>query len=678
MGNQRAPSPARRAKALPPQLVANRSSLRSSASIRQFFDGNATPETAAEGKRIEPYIQFYGTTPSVPAPRVIPQGFGYIDAGKPAPDLNDLVSAGFVGPIADHIRKNLPLFEGRKGGFPAAEDYLKTLAASMIDYSDTDGNATVGTDAATGISYRGVDSYPFVNELFDRYEWTGGTSNTVKISVETYAELWNPSNQTATGVLFFKNQNKHGISVPPAGSQKFSDSGTYVKTGVSIPPNGFYVAKLGSKEYSFPASSTFPPSELIFTETKDSNFELRWNGKIIDIARGGLQRTDGNLRSGLSNCKWKGNSSPALDYSIGQAGDPRASYYINTWVYANSYDSNSNWGGRSLKRDIANPNYNEVRLADWADSGSDSDPGIHSGTNARIPTDSPDNRIILKSSGAAVAGKIYPVNQPDLAPAFISNAGRYNSLGELGNIFDPAQFTDVNSANPVANSSSGGGFSLAIGRPEFGAFDKDGQRSAQLLDLFSISPIASTTPLFGRRININTAPREVLRSLVAGVNLDTDPATPGVSLPTENETGDIFADFVMAQRAEFPLRGSSDLNNIRKNPRVTRNPATPADAPFFGSRDAYPMGDEPPKSWDDAGREELFRKTLDLVTFTSKSFRIVVAGETLDRNGRTVGRGTREFHYSIEPQRDPTTGNILTDTNGNPLIQITKHYEKTL
>jgi hypothetical protein len=646
----------------PPPMNDKRDSLRTPGSLRHLL-----PEDQA--KLIEPYINYLPSLSPQDLPPTIPQGFGYADAGQPAPDLNELVTAKDVDGIADHIERNLPIFKSRKGGFPATEDYLKTLAASVIDYADTDGNATIGT------GYRGVDSYPFVNELFDRYEWTGGTSNTVKIEVETYVELWNPTNQEITGVVFFTNENKHDIRVPPAANQKFKNSKRYIKPGVSIPPNGFVVLSLGMTEYEFPASASFPPSELIFTETTDSNFSLQWNGRLVDKARGGLQRTSGNLRNGLSNRKWKGNSSPALDYSIGQTGDPRSSYYIDTWVFANSYDDNSNWGGRVLKPDIGNTNYNEVRLAEWPDSGTDSSPGVDAGTDARIPT---DIQIVLKSTGAPIAGKDFPANEPEKAPAYISNVGRYNSLGELGNIFDPAQLTDVNSAFPVGNPKSGGGFSLAIGRPEFGAFDKEGQRSAQLLDLFSILPDLPISSTAGAQININTAPREVLRSLVAGVTLDADPATPGVITPKTADFGDIFADFVIAQRSAFPLRGYSDLNNIRKNPTTARNPANPAHSPFFGSRDTYPAGTAPPISWDDSGREELLQKTINLVNFTSRTFRIIVAGEARDASGNLKGRSTREYHYVVIPKRDPADGSISLNTNGNPILLITKYYEKSL
>jgi hypothetical protein len=651
---------------MPPKLVATRANLRTNASLRSVL-------TTDQTKRIEPNIHFHKIPQPIPAAKVIPHGFGYVDAGKNAPDLNTLVKNQDVTKIASHIKRQLPLFETRKGAFLASEDYSKTIAASIIDYADTD------SDATTGSGYRGVDSYPFVNELFDRYEWISGSSTSISIKVETFVELWNPTQQMISGNIEFTNVNKHTISIPLVGNRQFSEV-TFPVKAVTIPPNGYSVLSIGERTYTFPQGA-FPASELIFVNpvrniniaVTENNFLLKWNGKLIDTARGGVERTDGNLRPGLSNVKWKGNGSPAHDWSIGQPGDPRASWYINNKVFANTYSENSSWGGRALKRKIAaTSTYREVRLENWADRGSNSTAGIESGTDARIPT---TTQIILKSTGAPpVPRRLFPPNQPTLAPAFISNSGTYASLGEMGHIFDPAQWTRVETAGGVADKRSGGGYTLAIGRPEFVPFDKDGLRAAQLLDIFSLPATEPDYP----RININTAPREVLRSLVAGIILDDDPAAPAVKQKKTKELGDIFADYVLAHRNASPLRAVSDLNNLRKQPLVTRDPANSVHTPFFGNIQLFenaPVVVNPAVDlleWDDAGREEFFRKVMDLVTFGSKTFRIVVAGEALDKQGKLIGRASREYHYTIEPERD-ATGLVIPGGK----VTLTKLYENS-
>lgn len=662
-------TPAAANPALPPQLIAARDDIHTSASIRRLFAATST-----EGTRLEPNIHFYDTSPAISPPKLIPQGFGYADAGQPAPDLNDFVEDKDVDGIAGHIEKQLPSFTNRKGGFPASEDYLKTLAASLIDYADPDSDATSGT------GYRGVDSYPFINELFDRYEWVAGSPTQINIKVETFIELWNPSQRPITGNIEFTNVNMHTIRIPLVGDRKFSEV-TYPAQIVTIPPNGFAVMPVGERTYAF-SQGAFPASEIDFIDpssgqdyvTTENTFLLKWNGQTVDTARGGLQRQNGLLRPGLSQTKWKGNGSPAHDWSIGQSGDPRASWYINTKVFANTYSSSSNWGGRALKRSIGiTQPFREVRLEKWGDRGSNSDPGMDSGTDARIPT---TTQIIVKSTGAPpVPARVFPLNQPTMAPAFIANSGAYTSLGELGHLFDPAQWSTVESAAGAADQRSGGGFTLAIGRPEFTSFDNDGQRAAQLLDIFSLPE--SDPP--AARVNINTAPREVLRSLISGVTLEGDPVAPGVKPKQVQFIGDIFADHVIAHRSTTPLRALSDLNNLRKQPLIPRDPANPTHTPFFGNIahfDNAPVVTDPAVNqieWDDAGREELFRKVMNLVTFNSKTFRIVVAGEVRNKQGKLIGRSSREYHYSVEPERDATG---LAIAGGK--ILFTKRYENSL
>ncbi len=642
---------------MPSVMNEERDSLRTSASLRNLLDKEAV-------SRIEPYITYLPER--LHSPKMIPHGFGYVDAGKPAPDLSSFVQIGNVTTLSNHIARNLPQFTTRRGGFPPSENYIKTLAASIIDYADADNNPTIG------IGYRGIDSYPFVNELFDRYEWIASSNGNVNIKVETFVELWNPSQLSISGEIRFTNANRHKINIPPAAAHDFSPV-EFTPLNITMPPNGFLVIPIGEHTYAF-AAGAFMPSQLNFTETFESNYSLKWNNHEVDFARGGLQRTSGLLRAGSGERKWKGNASPAHDTSIGQFGDPRASIYINSPIIANSYDANSNWGGRALKHGIASYKptlpYAEVRINQWPDSGSSTLPGVRPVGDQRRP----GATSIMNSNGTPYVSGVYPANQPDRAPAFISNLGHYDSLCELGNIYDPVQWSDVRSRTSTASSKAGGGFSLAIGRPEFLAFDNEGQRAAQLMDLFSLPP---ENP-HSRRININTAPREVLRCLLAGVSLKADPLAPDVSPRYQETIGDLFADRVIAHRNQSPLRGLSDLNNLRIHPLETRDPADPKDTPFFGNPDFFEQvpivtdNDNPNDliEWNDAGREELMRKVMDLVTFDSKTFRIVVAGEVISKSGKRLARATREFHITIEPERD-ANGQAIPHGKS----RITKHYE---
>ena len=129
---------------------------------------------------------------------------------------------------------------------------------------------------------------------------------------------------------------------------------------------------------------------------------------------------------------------------------------------------------------------------------------------------------------------------------------------------------------------------------------------------------------------------------MAGVILSSDATLPGIKPPRAAKIGDLFADAVIYSRSQCALRGPSDLNTIRLPSATGR---------FFGNRGIYPAADRPADSWNDAGREELFAKVLDLVTFGSKTYRIFVAGQSLDKNGKVVSTSRREYHYTIEPVR---------------------------
>lgn len=644
---------------LPTQLIQARENLRTSASLRTVFKASKF-----QAKLLEPHIHFYDTRPSVSPLKLIPQGFGYTDAGQPAPDLNAFVAEKNVDGIADHIERQLPSFSDRKGGFPAGEDYLKTLAASIIDYADIDSDATVGVD------HRGVDSYPFVNEMYDRYEITAQTDDATEITVETYIELWNLSQLEISGEVEFTNLNRMSFRMPPGVTHRFSDW-TYPPHNVTIPPNGFKVIYLGEKTYSFP-HTTGIPIQLDFNASWQNNYDLKWNGVSVDKSRYGVERTGGYLEVAPRpngddefTYNWKGNGSPTHHRGNGQTGDPRASYYVDYRVRNHTYEK-SNWGGRAEKH-VSNPrlmnaNTYQVLLTEWPDKGNNSIAGV------RPPNDKV--RPIARTGPNMTAlddGTPYPSNQPTMAPAYISNKGSYRSLAELGHIFDPAQWENITDPKHHAPQKiAGGGLSLAIGRPEFPPFDKDSLRAAQLLDIFSLTP---STEVTAHRVNVNTAPREVLRSMFVGLGLSADPANPEIAPPLEYQIGDILADRLIAHRNKFPLRGPSDLNLIRKDTLPRSEPES-----LFGNPAAYPNGKTPPEQWDDAGREELFRKTLGLVTFQSKIFRIVVMAEVLDTSGRAVAKTAREYHYRLEPARDTITGLIIP---GAP-IRMIKLYENHL
>jgi hypothetical protein len=202
------------------------------------------------------------------------------------------------------------------------------------------------------------------------------------------------------------------------------------------------------------------------------------------------------------------------------------------------------------------------------------------------------------------------------------------------------------------SSKGGGGHTLAIGRPEFSAFDQNGKRAWQLLDVFSANAGTNTTTNTTGRVNLNTASRDVLRSLAAGILQNRDTAIQPNSLqnnlypPTVSAQADKFADAVINSR---PLLSTSALSAIRDS----------QGQPFFGNPNQYNGSTQTaPTEWNDPGREELFAKIYNLATTRSRNFRVFVTGQSLDKNGNVLSTVTKVYQVFVKPNRDPTTGVI--------------------
>lgn len=649
-------------------LISNRENLRTSGSSRSLLGDEVSAS-------IEPYI-YYGFPPfdpAVPKPaKLIPQGFGYSSAGQPAPDLNEFVTDASVSNISEHIRNNLGDFEfTRQGGLTTQDNYLDTLAASIIDYADSDSDPTKGS------TYRGIDSYPFVTQITDRYKVLAppsGNPSLIRVRVQTFVELWNPSNQTIVGRVKLENVNNVGVA---AGGPRMMSTRTLrtnpVLAPITLAPNEHKVLEMFNDGttgqpvvYEWQSGvPTAPPYTL--SGSFSNNYVLFWNNEAVDTARlsPGLKRANGNpsIRDSETNAYASGNC-PELEPSEGVFGDPRSSWYLTRQIRALNYEENTCWGGRNILSNINKPMLVSPDPAypsqpGWPDRGANSPLGSKPGSRGNIPAEDG-----IRNATTQAMIRAYPSNQPNMAPARISNLGFYESLSELGNIYDPAQWVDVDNPTGAADSEAGGGITLAIGRPEFSRFDQEGKRAAQLLDLFSLNPVsASSTVVQYRKVNINTASREVLRALMAGVVLEGDlNLSANLSPPQADKIGDLFADAVIGTRRISPLRGISDLNTIRVDGTGEY---------FFGNREVYPADKRPPNSWSDAGREELFSKVVNLIKFHSNVFRILVEGQAVSPRGGVVGRSRREFHVSVEPARN-ADGTV--DQNSPPVV--TRLFEK--
>jgi hypothetical protein len=374
--------------------------------------------------------------------------------------------------------------------------------------------------------------------------------------------------------------------------------------------------------------------------------------------------TVANSRPDPTKNVWRGNPSSPNDNASGQFGDPRASWYISDpWPTAD-YVAGSYWAG-------PNPN---VTPLNWPDSGHAFNyTGLQPTGKGQYPTD------IMASPTPTPA----PTKSISLLSS--SNTGILTSVTELGNVWDPAQlsYSVTNPGGPLpdipssatSNSRGAGGHTLAIGRPEFSKFDQNGMRAWQLLDVFSAKTANTNFTNTAGFVNINTASRDVLRSLAAGILQNRDTAIQPGSLqnglypPTVSSQADLFADAVINSR---PLLSTAALSAIRVTPPGGSQPE-----PFFGNPHQY-NNQIPPTEWNDPGREELFAKIYNLATTRSRNFRVFVTGQSLDKNRNVLSTVTKVYQVFIKPTRDPTTGAIQKDPTGTPIQQVVIKYEGSM
>lgn len=659
----------------------------------------------------------------------IPFGFGFLDEGTSKTNLNSVISSSSsadekVSALAKVINDNLPMFgTKRKGGLASTEDYVKTLAANVLDYADADSTPTVGTN------YRGLDLYPFVVEFYERFIWQKNGNETTNfylkngtwwadVKVTGYIQLWNMSNKVIdSGTFTFQDINRYYAYVGgTSDAHKFEDSfstGTIAfSSSESLQSNEFKVFQIYENVYNFNTELTIRPTGTAATAYLGSEsgnkippltcgYFSSWNGVRVDRpgagtldgARGdasdkypglnymGLERDYIALSTPGSayNPKWKGTLPglryDALNESVYNLGDPRSAYYIAR-IQANSKyakditnsadtDGNSAWWGRMYQKyliaDSAKWFAAETLPSIWPD-------GDHSTGSGLLPKDNTVDPLSIPGAR--------PATESTKAPQYFSNAGRFDSTTEIGHIFDPIQWRPSNfSTKPtssaevatvwrdawkndlVSDGNYGDASTLRIGSPEFKTFDTDESRAARLLDLFSTNDRVNTKGL----VNLNTASREVLRTLGAGIQMGQDPGIVPITVfgPTDSIQADKFADAVIASR---PFLSTSQLSGILQTP-------TDATSKFFGNASRWTAG--APTEWTDSAREEYFSRMFNLTSIRSRNFRVFVTGQSLDKNENVLSTVNRVYQVFLSPTRDDTSGAITSQR-----VQIT--YEKDL
>ncbi|MCU0749944.1 MAG: type II secretion system GspH family protein [Akkermansiaceae bacterium] len=456
--------------------------------------------------------------------------------GEPKLNLNALIKKPAnqaVDEMAAWIKKGLPEFETRKGGFP--DDYVKTIAANAIDYADTNSEGSVSSGGIMGgNSYRGIDAYPLMSEVVLHIKYNGVTTvrGRKRLNWEfiLFAELWNHSNIPVTGTARLSYEN--GMLTPAIGAEvggvRFDDpvlmgdvtqvqpalaniAGRYWSPpfSVNLQPNQYKFYRAATVIYTMdvgPSSQTLQNTFEIYENLGSSGISMMWNNVEVDrndkLVRG---NTAANELEYITNFRKQSGKANIPGHSYGtyntsnnyknNMGDSRQALYLRGADYPlsdNSYPGNISPNRRNIRNVTIYRNgsgqqnvYGRVLPSEWPDSG-------HDTPVSGIPTSSPPvndydptNTIVFPDALNAREGD---------APTFVSNRGRFFSATELGRVFDPVMYTPKfdNASDtaslltgrmpsgrvswPVIETGSnpdiyyGGGNTLRIGRPEHPEF----------------------------------------------------------------------------------------------------------------------------------------------------------------------------------------------------------------
>jgi len=655
---------------------------------------------------------------------------GYFDQGYSKINLNKMIKQpNALSNIASVITNNLPDFTNRAGGMNGT-NYIYALAANMIDYVDADASAT--STNINGVNIVGFDNYPMLTHVFDQFLYSAVNKS---ITITTYLQFWNPSSiptPALSGGTFSYNLNDTvryltnpvgplytnkslSTTLLPNASFSFS-SGT--NTTHSFGANSGFITSLTNTTNlsTFPGFPTPAPASIDLNTTDGSTTDNTATNSFTITGLGATNRPPLSLYRDKITLNdsvpiWMGsilnlrmNSGEGASGTNRLCADPRMLNYIGigkTAKIANASYANVYWQGYPAEFTSA---LLSGHSGNWPDG--------YNIANIPIPTRGTNNPTVPPLGPFIIQD---PLAIPDPAPCKLSTAGSYTNILELGNIFDPIQWSPpsdsaiINYANCnintntgslwTTNSLYGGGSSLRIGRPEHALFaftrfggvgnpiPNMGQSAAALLDLFCTTNLTNglgintSTPnpagpytLGAGRINLNTAPAPVLAALAGGIALSRDTNKTGVEVSTNMINA--FTNGVMRFRHLYPFLSPSQLLFISANYGDANwtNAAVWSNAAVFSMN----QGLSGITRLNDEGFEEWFSKIYALSSCQSHNFRIYVVAQLVTTNSsgtNAIGPLVKKYYQvyfqngskvSYPSTNKPWTGtNSTYETNNN-------------
>lgn len=272
-------------------------------------------------------------------------------------------------------------------------------------------------------------------------------------------------------------------------------------------------------------------------------------------------------------------------------------------------------------------------------------------------------------------------DRAELAPAVIRD-GPMHSIGELGYIYDPHRKAGFK-ANIV--HARGGGRTLKIGQPDDLALSAGGEKERfqdkwweaawRLCDIFSAGPESSgdeppavpDEPTSRGRINLNGVARDggvALRAALRGFEFqsapDSDPDLAGANLG-ERDIDDLIESVADYIETNGPFLERGELSEISffgygsgsQVPVYSNGTAPGPNSVILATKDF--------RTLNDRGREELFRRMVELVTTRSASFTIYAVAEAVKQkaDGTLLPMARQKRATTI--QLEPVVGSNLND-----------------
>lgn len=578
------------------------------------------------------------------------------------------LSTNSASAIAEVVSTNIPSFGSRdpslRGSSANELRYVLRLAANIVDYIDADSNPTYVNNGEPA----GRDLFPLVTAIASQYTRSAfnGASDPSTATIESriFVQVWNPYTSPVSlnnTPIRFIQKNRLRVNFGSGIVTPFNDYDQSTNVSATIQPNEFTVIEfpMVSQTWSSPGPTTTNtpywgtlPSTVNTTSTRDQTtwmpFEFYINGQLVDMNRRspvGSGVSGNTAHSGLTH-NFKNFNSSSIHYQVNFVptqssaptwrfvGDPRATFLSNydwgTPISADaSYGSSTRWKGRQDTIGSRSQDF----FANWVNRDfvrANASLGNTPGSTATTPAQ------VASAYNAAADGPA--------AIAVLRN-GPMLSVGELGNVFDPIQAADDLAAptggTPGSPYVAAGGRSLRVGQTDFSVasantWNTNGRKAIELVDLFTVNETNSSSasyPTAIGRVNINTASPEVLAAILASVRITSD---SGVSTRSLTNIASISA-LIASNR---PYSKLSDLASVVGAFGVSTN-YSPAFVSSVG-------GGTTNIEALDRVREEAFGKLVQHFTVQSRTFRVFVIGEVLDR-GKVRGRVVAESLVYLPP-----------------------------